>query len=186
MPTMLNSHVVPPPFGSQIGAVSGTRSPIFQPKRSASIAADDRPLPVVAPRLDLLGRDDELGIHLQEHVRLNRHVCEEVRRVLVDTAEPRLMRGELDALRLLQPRFVRHRQRHDEADFVDQHQPVGAGDLDSERERLADRHQDAEQHEGDEDRQQREDSAELPPPDVLPDEREKFHAWSLVKTPFSR
>ena len=98
----------------------------------------------------------------------------------------RLVRGELDAFGLLQPRLVRHRQRHDEADLVDQHQPVGAGNLDAEREGVADRHQDAEQHERDEDRQQREDRAELPPPDVLPDERQKLHASSLVSTPFSR
>ena len=69
---------------------------------------------------------------------------------------------------------------------MDQHEPVGAGDLDAEGERVPDRHQDAEEHERDEDRQQREGRAELPAPDVLPDERKKFHAWSLVSTPFSR
>ena len=69
---------------------------------------------------------------------------------------------------------------------MDQHQPVGARNLDAERERVADRHQDAEQHERDEDRQQREGRPELPAPDVLPDERKKLHASSLVSTPFSR
>ena len=162
------------------------RSPIFQPNRVGQIAADDGALAIVQPRLDLLGRHHELGIDLQERLGLDGDVREEVRRVLVDAAEPRLVRRDLDALGLLQPRLVRDRQRHDEADLVNQHQPIGAGDLDAERERIPDRHQDAEQHERDEDRQQRERRPELPPPDVLPDERKELHDVSRISTPFSR
>ena len=85
----------------------------------------------------------------------------------------------VDARDLLELRLVRERQRHDQRDLVDQHQPIEPGDLDAEAERRADRHQDAEQQERDEDRQQRERGAELPPPDVLPDERDEFHSAFL-------
>ena len=175
MPTRLNSHVCPC-FGCQIVPVSGMRSPIFQPKRSARSRADDGALPVREPRLDLVGRHAELRIDLQERLGLHRDVGEEVRGILVDAVEPGLMRRHLDAGRLLQPRLVGDRQRHDQAHLVNQDQPIEAGDVDAEAERRADRHQDAEQQERDEDRKQRERRAELPPPDVLPDERQELHA----------
>ena len=91
MPTMLNSHVVPPPFGSQIGRRQ--RNPVADlPAESlGDVAADDGALTIVAPRLGLLGRDDELGIDLQELVRLDGHVRKEIRRVLIDAAEPGLV-----------------------------------------------------------------------------------------------
>ena len=105
MPTMLNSHVVPPPFRQPDRR--GQRNPVADlPAESLQrVAADDGALAIVAPRLGLFGRHDELGIDLQEHVRLDRDVRKEVRRVLVDAAEPGLVRRELDALGLLQPRL---------------------------------------------------------------------------------
>jgi hypothetical protein len=55
--------------------------------------------------------------------------------------------GRRDAL------LVADGQRLDEADLVDQHEPVGAGHIDAHRERRrADGHQDAEEEERDEDR----------------------------------
>ena len=45
----------------------------------------------------------------------------------------------------------------------------------------------AEQHEGHEDRQQREDRADLPAQQVAPDEWQELHATaSVTSTPFSR
>ena len=91
MPTILNSHVVPPPFGSQIGAVSGISVADLPAEPFRGIAADDGALPIVAPGLDLLWRKNVLGINLQELVRLDGHVRKKVRRVLVDAAEPCLV-----------------------------------------------------------------------------------------------
>ena len=166
---------------------SGTRSPSFQPNRVGQILADDHALAIAEPGLDLLGRHLELGVDLQERLGIDGDVGEEVRRVLIDAVEPGVVRDQLDARHRLQPRLVREGQRHDQAHLVDEHQPVESGDLDAERERVADRHQDAEQQERDEDRQQREGRAELAPPDVLPDERQEFHAAMLpASTPLSR
>ena len=48
--------------------------------------------------------------------------------------------------------------------------------VDAEAERRADRHQQAEQQEGDEDRQQREDRADLLAPQAAPEQRQELHA----------
>ena len=55
MPEMLNSQVWPC-FGCQIVPVSGTRSPIFQPKRVGEVLADDRALAIREPCLHLVRR----------------------------------------------------------------------------------------------------------------------------------
>ena len=52
------------------------------------IDADDRALPIGQPGLHLLGRQLELRVDLQERLGLDRDLREEVRRVLVDAAEP--------------------------------------------------------------------------------------------------
>jgi hypothetical protein len=82
--------------------------------------------------------------------------------------------------------LIRDRQRLNQADLVDQHQPILTGDLHAERERRADGHQEPEQHEGDEDHRQGEDRPDLLAPDVLPDERKVFHAAASSSTPLSR
>ena len=97
------------------------------------VDADDRALAVGEPGLHLLGRQLELRIDLQERLGLDRDLREEVRRVLVDAAEPGVVRGHRRRLGVaLQPLQVRDRQRHDQADLVDQHQPIEAGDVDAE------------------------------------------------------
>ena len=68
---------------------SGTRSPSFQPNRVGEVLADDRALAIAEPGLDLVGRNLELRVDLQERLGIDGDVGEEVRRVLVDAAEPR-------------------------------------------------------------------------------------------------
>ena len=157
------------------------------PEALGEIASCDRALPIGQPGLHLVGRQPELGIDLQERFGLDGDVGEEVRGLLVDAVEPRLVRGQLDAGRLLQPAQVRVGQRHDQADLVNENQPIETGDVDAQAEGGADRHQEPEEQERDENRQQRERRAELPPPDVLPDERQELHDCPFpVRTPLSR
>ncbi len=80
------------------------------------------------------------------------------------------------------------RQRLDDRDLVDHHQPIGAGDVDAHAEGRADRHQHAEQHERHDDRQHREDRPHLAAHQVAPDERQELHAVTASSTssPFSR
>ena len=168
---------------------AGERDPIADLPAEAlgEIAPDDRALPIGEPGLHLVGRQPELRVDLQERFGLDRDVREEVRGLLVDAVEPRLVRGQLDAGRLLQPRQIRVGQRHDQAHLVNEDQPIEPGDVDAQAERRADRHQEPEEQERDEDREQRERRAELPPPDVLPDERQELHALAVpVRTPLSR
>jgi hypothetical protein len=54
-------------------------------------------------------------------------------------------------------------------------EPVGAGEFDAADQRLADRAEQSEQHEGDEDREQRQRGAQLLAPQVAPDEMGEFH-----------
>ncbi len=113
---------------------------------------------------------------------------EEVRRVLVDAAEPRLVRRQLRRPAPLQPRLVGDRQRHDQADLVDQHQPIDARRSRRRSENaVADRHQEAEQQERDEDRQQREGRADLAPPaGCFQMSGRNFMRPPPCSTPFSR
>jgi hypothetical protein len=51
--------------------------------------------------------------------------------------------GEADPFGGAQAIEVGDRQRHDQADLVDQHEPIEAGDVDAEAECCTDRHQQA-------------------------------------------
>ncbi len=188
MPTRLNSQVSPSPaFGCQMSARIGIRSPIFQPKRSARSRPATAPCRSASHAFICSGGKRELRIDGQVRFRLDGDLREEIGRVLVDAAEPGVVRDRGHARHGRDARLIGDRQRHDEADLVNQHQPIHARDLDAERERRPNRHQQSEQQERDEDAGEREDRAELPPPEVLPDERQVLHAAApLVSEPLSR
>ena len=65
-----------------------------QPKRSARSRRRSRP-GGRQPRRALLGRQGELRVQVEVRLRFDDDLREEVRRVLVDAAEPRLVRGQL-------------------------------------------------------------------------------------------
>ena len=151
------------------------------------IAAHDRALAVRQPGGRLVRRKPEFRVDLQKRLRLDGDVREEVRWLPVDAVEPRLMRGELDTGRLLQTSQVRIGQRHDQTHLVNQNQPIEPRNVDAQAERGANRHQEPEKEERDENRQQGKRGAELPSPDVLPDERKELHDCPFpVRTPLSR
>ena len=97
------------------------------------------------------------------------------------------MRRHRDARRPEDVVQVGHRHELDDADLVEQPQPIGAREVHAERERRPDDHQKPVQDEADEDAAEREDRPELPPQEVPPDERQELHATAAsISEPFSR
>ena len=150
--------------------------------------AGDGALAVFQPGLLLRLGQLEFLVDRQELLGLDGNLREEVLGVLVDAAEPAVVGDDVDAGHGLEPALVRFRQRHDQADLVDQDQAIHAGQVDAERERGADRHQQSEQDERDEHGEQREDRADLLAPQAAPQQRKEFHACttSSISCPFSR
>ena len=128
-------------------------------------AADDGALPVGQPRLHLVRRQLELRVHREVRLGLQRDLREEVRRILVDAAEPACCGWPPSTPgTAAKPSLVRDRQRLDQADLVDDDQPIEPRQLDAEAEGRPDRHQEAEQQERDEDAGQGEDRPHLAAP----------------------
>ncbi len=152
------------------------------------IGANDSPLTIIEPRLHLLWWQDVLGIDLHERFRIDDDLREEVGRILIHATEPRVVGRDLDTRHRLQLGLIRDRQRHDQAHLVDEDQPVDARNVHTKGERGADRHQHAKQEERDKQRPDREEGADLLPPEVLPKERQVLHtaAPDDIRTPFSR
>src|SRR5690606_33509096 len=116
---------------------------------------------------------------------------EEVLRILIDAAKPRLVRDGLDAFDLRDAGLVADWQRLNEADLVHHHQSIGPGHVDAHRERRADDRQHAIEDECDENRADGEDRPRLAAEQIAPDEMGEFHAcpaWApaSTKAPFSR
>src|SRR6476659_8090806 len=78
------------------------------------------------------------------------------------------------------------RQQLDEADLVHQHKAIYTRDLDAHRERVLHHHQEAVEHERDEDGGEGEDRPHLPAKQVPPDEWQVLHATVSISSPFSR
>ena len=68
----------------------GQRHPLtdLPPEAFREVLADDGALPILQPRLHLIGRQLVLRIDLHERLGVDRHVREEVRRILEVGAEP--------------------------------------------------------------------------------------------------
>jgi len=139
------------------------------------LAADDCPGARFQPRLFLFRRERKLGGHVQEFLRHDGHLREEVLGVLVNAAEPRLMRGQGDAGDPLHPRFVGFRQGLDNGNLVAHHQAILAGQGHAAGERLFDRRQKTEQNKRHHNREQRQDRAEFLPLQVAPDQVQELH-----------
>ena len=131
---MLNSQTWPC-LGCQIVPTIGMRSPTFQPKRFA------RSTPTIAPWRSashaclVFRRDLELRVDLHERLGLDRPSARRSwpgpgrrRRTTSGASPASRLRSCCSAIE------VRHRQRHDQADLVDQDQPIEPGDVDAERE----------------------------------------------------
>ena len=137
--------------------------------------ADDGAGPRLQPRLFLLRRKDYFGMHVQKFLRHHGILHEEILRVLVNAAEPGLVRRQRHAGNPLHARLVAFRQHLDDGHLVPHHQPVLAGHADPARQRLFDRHQKTEQHERHQNRKQRQRRPQLLPLQIAPDEVEEFH-----------
>ena len=74
----------------------GMRSPIFQPKRLAVFAPDDRALAVFYEVLPLVIGNDQFGDHLALIFGVDHELREEVLFVLIDAAEPIVVGYRLD------------------------------------------------------------------------------------------
>ena len=139
------------------------------------LAADDGARAGLQPRLLLFRRDQELGVHVQELLRYDGHLGEEVLGVLVNAAKPGFMRGHGYARNTLHAGLVRFRQRLNNGDLVPHHEAVLAGHGHAAGEGLPDGREEAEQNERDHNREQRQDGAEFLPLQIAPDQVQVLH-----------
>ena len=154
------------------------RNPIAElpAETRGELPPDERAGPGVHPSLAIVAVDDELGVDAQDPLGVDRHVREEVLRVLIDAAEPGHVRHEPDPRRGLDLRQVTERERLDHRHLVDRQQAPLAGELDPDAEAGPDRHEEAEEEEGDGDREEGEGGADLPAHEVPPEEGKVLHA----------
>ena len=130
----------------------------------------------------MIGRKLELGIHSQIFRRLDRHLGEKIGGLLVDAAKPGLVYGVLDAVDLLDARFVGLGQQLDDRDLMTDDQPVQAGHVDTLAEALADRTQVTEQQERHQDGQQGQQRTHFFAHQVAPDQVEVLHTSGSVES----
>ena len=152
-----------------------------------NVLADDDALAVAQPLLNLGRIELYLFIDVEKGLGLDGHCRQDVRIVLIRAIEPVLMRHRFNAGSTFDLLLVGDRQGHDQCDLVDQHEPVDAGNFNSQAEGRSNRHHNSEKQEGDEDRKQSKRRANPAAPDVRPGQRQIPH-WrpSPSSTPFSR
>ena len=182
---MLNSQTSPC-LGLPDRALDGNPVADLPIEPLGQVHAHDGGLAVAEPRGHLIGRQLVLRVELHERLGIEGDLREEVRGILVDATKPAVVRRHHHARRRAQSRLVRHGQRHDQADLVNQHQTIEPGDVHAKAEGRADRHQQAEEQKGDEDRQQRERGANPLAPQAAPQQGKEFHAATPVSRPLSR
>ena len=119
---------------------------------------------------------------------LNRHGNEEILRILIVAAEPVRVRDLPHAFEGAHAIEIGDRQRLREIDLVDDDQPVGLGHVLAGIEGAFERGENAEDREGDQDRYDHQDRAQLLAEQILADEHEIVHAARSFSTkrPLSR
>ena len=120
------------------------------------------------------------GIHDKELLRVHRHAGEEVFRILIDAAEPGQVGDVRHAGHLADARLVADRQRLDKRNLVPDDQAVGIRHFHARAEGFLDGAEEAEEHKGHEDGEQRQRRAQLLPLQIAPDEAEEFHSGAVV------
>jgi hypothetical protein len=153
------------------------------------LAAHDRALAVGEPGGLLVGGQQQLRIHREVVLGIDGGLEDPLEapvRVLVDAAEPAHVGDRLDPRDAGDFRLVALRQRQDDRSLLGGEQAVGAGHVDAGAESHLDRREVGEEHEGDDDREQREERPRLAPLEVPPEERPVLHAAASTSTPFSR
>ena len=162
----------------------GTLSPIFQWKRFAVRRPTIAPVRVASQAFNCSGGRMISGCILRKFLRVNGILHEEIFRVLINAAEPGLVRREVHAGNPVHPRLVADRQEVDERNLLADDQPVRARQFHAADQRLLDGRQNPEQHERHDDGQQRQRGAQFFPRQVAPDEVDEFHfTGSLVSCP---